>query len=406
MTNFVTARFHDRSTPPHVFTLMLLAGVSALAMNMFLPSLPIMAEYFGVDYSVMQLSVPLYLAVSALMQILIGPISDKFGRRIVIGAGFTMFVLFSLGCLVAPTVTIFLLCRMGQAFAVVGIVLGRAVIRDVHDGDKAASLIGWVTMGMAVVPMIAPAIGGALDELFGWQSVFWAFIACGLLAVYLTWADLGETARPSSLTIGQQFRQYPELLTSPRFWGYTLAAAFASGAFFAYLGGAPFVGSEIFGLSPSALGIYFGAPAVGYAIGNGFTGLWSARFGINAMILSGTIITLAGIALSLLLFLVGAGSAMAFFGPMTIVGVGNGLVLPNANAGLLSVRPHLAGTASGLGGAFMIGGGAALAALAGALLRPETGALPLLWLQLLTCFAALLAILSVYHRERRLKRDG
>ena len=397
-----SARFLDRTTPPNIATLTILAGVAAMVMNMFLPSLAEMAEHFGVSYGIMQLSVPLYLGVSAALQVIIGPISDKLGRRPVILGGIVLFMLFTLGCIYAPNIWIFLFCRMGQASVAVCMVLSRAVIRDIHDDNDAASMIGWVTMGMALVPFVSPAIGGFLDENFGWQSVFWAFLIVGMATWALTWFDLGETSQPSGMTLSQQFRRYPELLASPRFWGYCLSAAFCSGAFFAYLGGAPFVGSTIFGMSPGVLGIAFGAPAVGYALGNGMTGAFAVRFGINRMILWGSIIALAGTGVSLALFFAGAGTPWTFFGLMTFVGLGNGLVIPNATAGMLSVRPHLAGTASGLGGAIMIGGGAVLAAIAGALLKPDTGAFPLLWIQFLTCFAAVIAILAVYRRERRL----
>ena len=218
----------------------------------------------------------------------------------------------------------------------------------------------------------------------------------------MVWSDLGETATQRSASFRAQFRQYPELLTARRFWGYCLAAAFGSGAFFAYLGGAPFVGSEVFGLTPAMLGLYFGAPAVGYFLGNWASGRFSVRFGVNRMILAGTLIVLVGMACSLMTFLAGLGSAEIFFAFMTFVGLGNGMVIPNANAGMLSVRPHLAGSASGLGGAIMIGGGAALSALAGVLLTPGTGPYPLLWIMLITSAFALLSILYVIQRERRL----
>lgn len=402
MSSPASARFLDRKTAPHIATLTILAGVAAMVMNMFLPSLAVMAEHFGVSYGLMQLSVPLYLGVSAVLQVLIGPISDKLGRRPVILCGIVIFMVFTLGCIYAPNIWVFLFCRMAQATVAVCMVLSRAVIRDIHDDNDAASMIGWVTMGMALVPFVSPAIGGFLDESFGWQSVFWAFFLVGLATYALTWFDLGETSQPSGMTLSQQFRRYPELLVSPRFWGYCLAAAFCSGAFFAYLGGAPFVGSTLFGMGPAELGIAFGAPAVGYATGNGLTGAYAVRFGINRLILWGSVVALFGTGLSLALFFVGAGSPWSFFGLMTLVGLGNGLVIPNATAGMLSVRPHLAGTASGLGGAIMIGGGAVLAAIAGALLNPDSGAFPLLWIQFLTCLAAVVAILAVYRRESRL----
>jgi len=394
-------RFLDRATPPHIFTLIVLTGLGALSMNIFLPSLPQMSAHFATDYSVMQLSVALYLAVNAFLQILIGPISDRYGRRPVLLWGVGVFLVATLGCIYAPNIEVFLFFRMVQAMVVVGLVLGRAVVRDMYPADQAASQIGYVTMGMAVVPMIGPAIGGVLDESFGWQANFWLLFALGVAVLFLTWRDLGETARATSGSFAAQFREYPELLASRRFWGYCLAAAFSSGAFFAYLGGAPFVGSEVFGLSPAAVGFYFGAPALGYFFGNGISGRFSVRLGINTMVLWGAVISAAGLSLSLLLFLLGFKSALAFFGFMTFVGFGNGMVLPNATAGMLSVRPHLAGTASGLGGAIMVGGGAALSALAGVMLTGETGAYPLILIMLIASLLGVAAIVYTIRRERR-----
>jgi DHA1 family bicyclomycin/chloramphenicol resistance-like MFS transporter len=381
----------------------MMAGLSALAMNIFLPSLPNMTAWFQTDYKLMQLSVALYLGVNAVLQLFIGPLSDKFGRRPVILAGAVIFCLATLGCLFAPNVAVFLTFRMIQAAIVTSMVLSRAVVRDMFPQDQAASMIGYVTMGMAVVPMIGPAIGGVLDESFGWQANFWLLLALGVMLFWLVWRDLGETSGGSDLSIWRQFGEYPQLLVSQRFWGYALAAGFASGAFFSYLGGAPFVGTEVFGLDTSELGLYFGAPAIGYLAGNFITGRYASRFGVNQMVLWGAIVNCAGIGLSMLVFAAGLGSAESFFGFMTLVGLGNGLTIPNATAGMLSIKPRLAGTASGLGGAIMIGGGACLSALAGALLTPETGAWPLLWMMFLTGFAAVLAVLWVLWRERQLR---
>ncbi|GAA5072275.1 multidrug effflux MFS transporter [Roseibacterium beibuensis] len=396
-----TVRFLDRSTPPHIFTLIVLTGIGALSMNIFLPSLPAMTTFFDTDYRLMQLSVALYLAVNAVLQVVIGPVSDRLGRRPVLLGSVAIFILATIGCLLATTVEVFLAFRMLQAVIVAGLVLGRAVVRDMYPADQAASQIGYVTMGMAVVPMIGPAIGGALDETLGWQANFWLLGVLGLAVCLLIWRDLGETAAPGRGSFRDQFAQYPELLTSRRFWGYCMAAAFASGAFFAYLGGAPYVGSEVFGLSAAEVGFYFGAPAVGYFFGNFISGRFSVRVGINGMILWGTILTAVGLSLSLLLFLIGFKTALVFFGFMTFVGLGNGMVLPNATSGMLSVRPHLAGTASGLGGAIMIGGGAALSALAGALLTGGNGAYPLIFIMLTTSILAVLSILYTIRRERQ-----
>jgi DHA1 family bicyclomycin/chloramphenicol resistance-like MFS transporter len=270
-----------------------------------------------------------------------------------------------------------------------------------YPADQAASQIGYVTMGMAVVPMIGPAIGGVLEETLGWKANFWMLAVLGVLVLALIWRDLGETAAKGTGSFAEQFAEYPELFRSRRFWGYCAAAGLASGAFFAYLGGAPYVGSEVFGLSAAELGLYFGTAALGYFFGNWISGSYSVRVGINGMILWGTILSAAGLLLSLLLFLMGFKTALVFFGCMTFVGVGNGMVLPNATSGMLSVRPHLAGTASGLGGAIMIGGGAALSAVTGTLLTGGNGAYPLILIMLVTSIMAVGAILYTIRRERQ-----
>ncbi len=399
-----SVRFLDRNTPPHVLTLILMAALPALTMTIFLPSLPGMTAWFDTDYRLMQLSVAVYLGVNALLQIVIGPLSDKYGRRPVVLTGVALFCLATLGCLIAPDVWTFLFFRMCQAFAIVAMVLSRAIVRDCVGTDQAASMIGYVTMGMAVVPMIGPATGGSLDAVFGWQASFWLLFAMGAALLWLCWMDQGETARGSDLSVFQQFREYPELFRAPRFWGYALAAAFSSGAFFSYLGGAPYVGSEVFGLDPATLGIFFGAPAVGYFCGNFASGRFSARVGVNRMVLTGSVIVTVGMALAIVVMGAGYQTPYVFFGFMSFVGLGNGMVIPNATAGMLSVRPHLAGTASGLGGALMIGGGAAMSAYAGVILQPGTGALPLLWLMLVTAALGICSIGFVIWRERQIQR--
>ncbi|MAY86952.1 MAG: Bcr/CflA family drug resistance efflux transporter [Pseudooceanicola sp.] len=396
------SRFLDRSTPPHVSTLILATGLAALGMNIFLPSLPRMTEYFQTDYRVMQLSVALYLGMNGLLNVIIGPISDSMGRRPVILWGIALFLLATLACIYAPTAELFLLARMAQAVIAVTMVLSRAAIRDVYSQDEAASRIGYVTMGMAVVPMFGPAIGGVLDALLGWQSNFWLLLILGAVMLWITWRDFGETATKSGKTLVQQFRDYPELFLSPRFWGYTMACALTSGCFFAYLGGAPYVGTEVYGLSSGVFGLFFGSPAVGYFVGNFLTGRYAVRYGVNRMVLWGSLTITAALCVSLALTLAGHDTAVVFFGFMCFVGLGNGLCIPNATAGALSVRPHLAGSAAGLSAAIMLGGGAAMSAIAGMLLKPGVGAAPLIATMLVTAALGIVAITVVILRERQL----
>ena len=398
MSNIPTVRFLDRSTPPHIVTLILIAGISALNMSIFLPSLTAMTDYFQTDYATMQFSLSGYLAMTAVLQIFIGPVSDKIGRRPVVIGSMMIFVLASIGTYFATSITVFLAFRMLQAAVATGLVLSRAVVRDMVPQNQAASMIGYVTMGMALVPMVGPMIGGALDELFGWHATFLFLTICGVGVLAISYFDQGETLTDGGMSFHDQLRSYPELFASPRFWGYALCAAFASGAFFALLGGASFIAGTVFGLSPLWSGIALGAPAIGYAMGNFLSGRYSVRFGINRMAIVGTAIIIAGLGTSLALGLVGIQHPLIFFGFCSFLGLGNGIALPNVTAGLLSVRPHLAGTASGLGSALMVGGGAALAQYASTLLNTETGVLPLQWLMFSTAVASLLCVLFVIWR--------
>ena len=398
--------FLDRKTPPHIATLVVIAGLSALNMNLILPSLPGIATYYQADYVLVQLAVSGYLGVTGLLQLIIGPLSDRYGRRPVMIASLTIFLIATALAPFAPTIETFLAIRMLQAGVVSGMVLSRAIVRDVVGTDQAASMIGYVTMGMTLAPMIGPALGGIMEELFGWQSVFALLFLFGVVAFMLLLADLGETNLNRSASMLKQFGAYPELVRSRRFWGYSLTATFASGAFFSFLGGGPFVATTILGLPPSQLGLYFVFIALGYMTGNFLSGRFASQMGINRMMVTGCIISTLGMSLSLILFLAGLWHPMSFFGPMLFVGLGNGITLPSANAGIVSVRPHLAGSASGLGGAMMIGGGAALSALAGAVLSAETGPYPLIIVMLVSCIISVLATLYVIRVESSLSADA
>lgn len=391
----------DRRKPPHIATLVIATATATMAMNVFLPSLPGIARHFDADYGVVQLAVSLYLAATAILQIFIGPASDRFGRRPVMLGSFVIFLFATLLAIFATSIVMFLAARLLQAFAAAGMVLSRAIVRDTVDANEAASKIGYITMGVTLVPMIGPTIGGLLDEQFGWQSTFWLIFTLGIVSITIVFLDLGETNHARSSSMAAQFRTFPELFRARRFWGYSLTAAFTSGAFFAFLGGGPYVATEMLGLSPSQYGMYFALLALGYSLGNFLTGRYSQTVGINRMMMFGSIVAIGGVAAAMLLFGIGISHAVSLFGPMMLLGVGNGMTLPNAMAGMVSVRPHLAGSASGLGGAFQIGGGAALSVLAGAFLSPTTGPWPLLWVMFVSSFFAILATLYVMMVARK-----
>ncbi len=397
-----TVRILDRTTPPHVITLVLLAGVSALNLSIFLPSLNGMTVYFETDYSVMQIAVSGYFLMTAILTLFIGPLSDRYGRRPVILWSLGAFVVATLGAIFAPNVWVFLVFRMIQASVASCMSLSRAVVRDIYPTDQAASQIGYITMGMSLIPMVGPMIGGTLDELFNWQASFAFLVVAGSLLWLLTYFDLGETATSKGDSFRDQAKNYPELLRSVRFWGYVACSAFTAGGFYAFLGGASFVAGTIFGLSPSMTGLALGAPAIGYMLGNFLSGRYSVTYGINRLIFWGCAITLVGPLSSGLFLLAGISHASLYFGLLTIMGLGNGLTMPNATAGSLSVRPQLAGTASGLGAAIMMAAGAGISGLAGNFLDPRYGALALSMLMSLCAVLALASIVMVMRRERRL----
>lgn len=402
MSKELQPRFLNNLTPPSIFTLICLSAIGALAMNIFLPSLPAMAETFDVTYAAATLSVTLFLAMNAVFQLFVGPLSDRFGRRPIVLASLIIFCFSSFGCILATSFEIFLVCRLLQSVVVAGLVLSRAAIRDVHSQDQAASVIGYVTMGMAILPLIGPAVGGGLEVQFGWIASFWVLFGIGIFVFVLAYLDMGETNKHRTTSMVAQFQAYPELLSSRRFWGYCLTATFSAGAYFAYLGGAAYVGREIFSLSPAVLGFYLGAPAIGYIIGNGLSGKLSVAVGVNKMILTGTLITALGMLLCISLFLFTIPIPLSFFGCVSFMGIGNGMVLPNSTSGMMSVRPHLAGSASGIGGTINTAGGASIATATSAILIPGTGTLPLLFIMLASTILSILTIIYVIKRSKDL----
>ena len=397
-------RFLNRSTPPHIFTLILLASISALTMNIFLPSLSNIASDLNSSTGMLGLSVGIYLASSAVLQLIIGPFSDQFGRRPLILWSLIIFCLSTLATVFVTSTAQFLLLRVFQAISASCMVLARAIVRDTTESiEKAGSKIAYVTMGMALVPMVGPAIGGLLDYQYGWEASFWVLCLLGLVILIIAFFDVGETLSDHNQSFLEQIKTYPSLLRSKRFWGYCLSSAFVSGAFFSYLGGAPFVGNEVFGLEPKDLGFWFGAPAIGYVLGNFLSGRFSTKIGLDKMIFLGVTTALFGVSVSLTISLLDHGSVLSFFGLMTLVGLGNGMSIPNATAAMMSINPKLAGTAAGLGSAIMIGGGAGLSAIANFILIHGSSEIPLIMLMWTSVFCGLCSVAYVSYRKKTLE---
>ena len=408
-------RYHRRQmksaavSSPRVLTLILLAALSTLSLNLFLPSLTNIARDFNADYSLVSLSIAGYLAITALMQLVIGPMSDRFGRRPVLLCGLSVFVVGSLGCLLASDIYSFLLFRALQATVISGWVLSMAMIRDTRSEGESASLIGYVAMSMAIAPMLGPMIGGLLDELFGWRASFALYSLMGLILLLLCWFDLAETNHSPSATFAVQFDAYPELLGSRRFWGFAICALFSTGAFYVFLAGVPMVAARQFSISPGLLGFYMGTITAGFAAGSFLAGRYSQRYARTTMMITGRSIAVLGLSLGLILFLTGYAHGVTLFFATVFVGVANGISMPSVNAGAISIRPGLAGSAAGLMGASTVAAGALLTTLTGFLLETGDAAIRLLG-ALLTCsllaLAAAIYVRFIDRREARLVSVG
>jgi len=387
--------FFAATSPPRLITLIFLTGASTLSLNMFLPSLVNIAEDFEADYAIVSVSIAGYLAITALLQIIIGPLSDRFGRRPVLLAAIFIFSIASLGCFLAENIWVFLLFRFLQGAIIAGSALSPAVVRDRMPAKQAASVLGYIAMAMAIAPMLGPMLGGALDGFFGWRASFLAYIIIGLTVFTLAWLDLGETNKTPSKSFGRQMKAYPALLGSQRFWGYALCTAFSTGAFYIFLAGAPLVTRVLFDMPAGTLGIYLGSITGGFFLGSFIAARFSKAHSLAAMMLAGRIIACTGLLIGVVLLAFGIIHEFTLFGATIFVGIGNGITMPSSNAGAMSVRSDLAGSASGLAGALTVGGGAILTGISSVIVTQSTGAFALLGMMFGTSFLGLLCAVWV-----------
>jgi len=347
--------------PPRLITLTLLTALSAVTLNMILPSLPSMARDLSARESVTALAISGYMLASALFQLGLGPLSDRFGRRPVMLSALMIFVVASLGCMLAQDAAVLLACRVMQAVVVAGSVVSSAAIRDQHSTLDSAAKLSMIASAMAVAPMLGPMLGGFLDVSLGWRSVFALYAVLGAILLVWTWVDMGETRTPGSPA--PRWADWLALLQSSRYWAYALCTAFSVGAFFVFVTGVPYVATAVWGLSPAEVGIGVGSITGGFLVGAAISARHARRLGTRFLLVSGRAVSVCAIALAAVVFVAGVSHPLALFGLTVFVGLGNGLTLPGANAGAMAVRPALAGTAAGLNGALSMALGAVLSTL-------------------------------------------
>lgn len=386
--------------PPRLTTLVLITILGIVSVNMFLPSLPNMAKAYAITYAQASLSISVFMLITAVLQVFIGPLSDLYGRRPVLLWSLAIFTLASLGTALAPDFTSFMVFRILQASVIAGNVLSRAIVRDTSPPSEATSRLGTIGMAIALGPMLAPVVGGTLDQLLGWRSTLWVFFVAGAGLLWLCWRDLGETNVTRGRGFAAHFRAYPALLTNLSFWSYTFSIGFGMGVFFAYLAATPILSAAVFDLPEGIVGALIGLPPIGFICGSYLSRRFGGRVATPHMVVIGRLISVVGLGAALPIWWLGSGSAVSLFMMIPVIGLANGISTPAGMAGAMSVRPDLAGSAAGLTGAVTVGCAAAMTAVSGALLGATPDPARMLWLlwalALLSVLASLPALWS-YH---------
>ncbi len=336
-------------------SLMLLAAVTAIgtgALHILVPVLPLLATSLDERPMRVQLVVTLYLAGIALGQVVYGPMSDRFGRRPVLIVGLATFLVGTLLCGLAWSLAALIVGRVLEACgACAGIVLGRAIIRDVYEREAAARGIALVMMAMTLAPAISPALGAYLAEWVDWRAIFALLGVYGAIVLAMTVARLAEAnAHPARLDLVGMAVAHITLLRSPQFLGFALCSACASASWFTFCASTPQVLAEAMGEPPSTYGLMILLPMAAYMLGNAAAARFALRLGTRKMIILGRMIAFgAATAMVLWYFFAGLGLWVLFV-PIALSSIGDGLSQPSALAAGLSIHPRLAGTASGLMG--------------------------------------------------------
>ncbi|MEV6673908.1 Bcr/CflA family multidrug efflux MFS transporter [Streptomyces sp. NPDC051162] len=388
---------------------LVLGGLTALpplSMDMYLPALPEVTDALHRPAATVQLTLTACLLGMALGQLVVGPMSDKWGRRRPLLVGMVIYVLATAVCALAPTAELLIGFRLVQGLAgAAGIVIARAVVRDLYDGDAMARFFSTLMLISGVAPVVAPLIGGQVLRLTDWRGVFVVLTVVGLLLTVVVWRGLGETLPPERRQAGglrETLRAMGGLLGDRVFTGYMLSGGFAFAALFAYISASPFVIQDIYGASPQTFSLLFGLNSVGLVIVGQINGkVLVGRVSLDKALAVGlAVVTLASVALLLM--------ASGVFGEAGLVPVAAGLfvlmsamglAMPNTNAQALMRSRDAAGSASALLGTSTFALGAVASPLVG--IAGEGTAVPMAVVQVACAVAALVSFLALCRPWRR-----
>jgi DHA1 family bicyclomycin/chloramphenicol resistance-like MFS transporter len=341
--------------------LVAMTGVAPISLYMLVPALPVLAVTFGRDISIAQMTVSLYMVGIACSQIIMGPLSDRYGRRPVLLAGLALMVAASAACMFAESLPQLIAARFLQALGgATGMVVSRAIIRDLYSRERISAMISLVIAVMMIAQMLSPLTGGLLETAFGWRSIFYVITAASLAISAAIAAMLPETRRVRAA--GGGFRgDFRNLITSRAFIGYVLCQVLASQIIFTFAGGGPYIVVMQMGRSAAEYGAWFATTGFAYLVGNLFCVRFAPRHQLERLIWFGLALQFAGSLLNLVFGIAGLNQAPSWlFGTQMLVMFANAFVMSNSAAGAISVRPEAAGTASGAMGFLQMGIGSLL----------------------------------------------
>lgn len=372
----------SRPKPPGRIRLITILGAlsafAPLSIDMYLPALPILSQDFNASPSQVQLTLSACLLGLAAGQVFAGPVSDVMGRRRPLLIGIAAYTLASLLCVIAPSVGILIALRFVQGAAgAAGIVIARAIVRDLHSGVAVARFFSLLMIVSGLAPILAPIIGAQVLHFTSWHGVFVILAAIGLALLVAVGFGLSETLPPESRQAGSlriTVATFRKLLGNRAFLGFALGCGLAFSAMFAYISGSPYVLQGIYGASPQLFSLIFGLNAFGLMIAGQINGRLVGRIPPLKLLTGGLIVQAFG-AVALFLIIAGGIGLSGILPALFVVVASLGFVMPNATALALSGHPRTAGSASALLGVMQYITGATAAPLVG--IAGEMTALPM-----------------------------